>query len=160
MHQLLGQAHIVIAEKDNMRAHQWLADEADPFMNQGSPGLVFRMRLAGDNQLHRAIRVGQQTQQTGRIVQQQIGPFITGEAAGKTECQCLGVKHLPRSLDLFGQGTTSRQLPGQALAGVINQRRARSSAELPQPLIGHAAHILGQLGIAAQPAVFAANLGP
>ena len=58
LHQTLGQEHVVIAKENNMGAHLRPLDEIDPFMDQGLSRLVFRMRLASDDDLNRAIWIG------------------------------------------------------------------------------------------------------
>ena len=42
-----------------MGADLGLPDEMNPFLDQRLPRLVRRMRLAGDDELHRALRIGQ-----------------------------------------------------------------------------------------------------
>ena len=46
-----------------------LPDKMNPFLNQGLPRLVRRMRLSGDDELYGALRIGQQTKQPRRVVQ-------------------------------------------------------------------------------------------
>lgn len=46
-------------------------DESRPFPNQGLSLLVCRMRLAGDDELRRALRIGQDAQQPIRVMEQQ-----------------------------------------------------------------------------------------
>ena len=75
-----------------MGAGLGLADEIDPFLDQGLPRLVLRMRLAGDDELHRALRIGQQTKQPLRVVQQQVRSLVGREAARKAQRQCVGIK--------------------------------------------------------------------
>jgi len=47
-----------------MGTHLGLPDEMHPFPNQGLPRLVRRMRFAGDDELNRALWIGQQTKQS------------------------------------------------------------------------------------------------
>ena len=70
-----------------MRACLRLPDEANPFLDQRLPGFVRRMGLAGDDELHRALRIGQQAKQSLGIMQQQVRPLVGGEAPGKAERQ-------------------------------------------------------------------------
>ena len=53
-----------------MGARLGLPDEMHPFPDQGLPRLVRGMRLAGDDELHRALRMGQETKQSLRVMQQ------------------------------------------------------------------------------------------
>ena len=53
LHQLLGQAHVVVTKENHMGTDLWLADEVYPFMDQCLSRLVLRMGLAGDHELYR-----------------------------------------------------------------------------------------------------------
>ena len=55
LHQVLGQEHVVVAEEDDMRRDLGPPDEVGPSLDQGLPGLVGRVGLAGEDQLHRAL---------------------------------------------------------------------------------------------------------
>ena len=52
-----------------MGAGLGLPDEPRPFLNQGLPCLVSRMRFSGDDELHRTLGIAQQTKQTLWVVQ-------------------------------------------------------------------------------------------
>ena len=90
--QVLGQQHVVVAEKDRVRARLRLPDEMHPFPDEGLSSLVRRMRLARDDELYRALRIGQETKQSLRIVQQQVRSLVGREAACKAQCQRVGIK--------------------------------------------------------------------
>ena len=59
LHQTLGQMHVVVTEEDHVGADFGPPDEMHPFLDQGLSRLVRRMRLARDDELHRALRIGQ-----------------------------------------------------------------------------------------------------
>jgi len=67
-------------------------NEMGPFLNQGPPGLVRWMGFASQDELHRALRMGQQTKQSLWIVQQEVRPFIGREAPRKAKRQHMGIK--------------------------------------------------------------------
>ena len=50
------------------------------------------MRLAGDNELYRALWIGQQAQQPLPVVQQQVRSLIGCEAAREAQCQSIGIE--------------------------------------------------------------------
>ena len=131
-----------------------------PFLDQGLPRLVRRMGLAGDDELHRALRIGQKTQQALRIVQQQVRSLVGREAARKTQCQRVGIEQMLRPVNRLGRRAGGGQLPGQSFASVFNKRRAGGSAKLPEPGVGDAANVLLQGFRRPQPAVLAAGLRP
>ncbi len=69
--------------------------------------LVGRVRLAGEDELHRAFRVRQDARQTVGVAEDQGGPLVGGEAPGEADREWLwlqersGRHHLPR-VDLAG----------------------------------------------------------
>ena len=98
-------------------------DEPHPFLDQGLPGLVGRMRLAGDDKLHRPLRVGQQPEQArpGRA------------AAGLAACRWRSAGRTPASAPsgsnrCSGSSTVSGAAPEAAscrarrCASVLDQR--------------------------------------
>ena len=80
------------------------------------------MRLAGDDELHRALRIGQEAQQRAGIVQQQVRSLVGREAARKTQRQRVGIEEMLRALNLLGRRAGDGQLPG-----IIARGRIRSS---------------------------------
>ena len=70
------------------------ANEVYPFLDQGLPRLVRRMGLAGNDELHRTLRIGQQAKQSLRVVQQQVRSLVGGEAPRKAQRQCVGIKQM------------------------------------------------------------------
>ena len=45
-----------------------LSDEAHPRLDHGLPFLIVRMRLAGENELHRTVGIGEQAREPLRVV--------------------------------------------------------------------------------------------
>ena len=86
-----------------MGAHLGPPDELGPFLNQGLSRLVRRMGLAGKDELHRALGIGQQAKQSLRVVQQQVRPLVGREAARKAERQCVGIEQMLRSVNRLGR---------------------------------------------------------
>ena len=86
-----------------MGAHLGPPDEMHPFLNQGLPCLVRRMGLAGHDELHRALRIGQQAQQSLRVVQQQVRSFVGGKTACKAQRQRVGIKQMLRTVNRLGR---------------------------------------------------------
>ena len=72
-------------------------EEMNPFPDHVLAGLIRRMRLAGEHELNRMLRIGENPRQPFRIVQQQVGPFVGGEPARKAERQRVGIE------DRFGR---------------------------------------------------------
>ena len=118
------------------------------------------MGLAGNDELHRALGIGQQAQQPLGIVQQQVRSLVGREAAGKAQRQCVGIKQMLRSVNRLGRRAGGGKLPGQAFANVFNERLAGGGAKLPEPGIGDAANVLLQGFRRPQPAVLSTGLRP
>ena len=135
-------------------------DEMHPFLNQGLPRLVRRMRLAGDDELHRTLRIGQQTKQPLRVVQQQVRSLVGREAARKAQRQGVGIEEMLRTFDRLGRRARSGQLPGQSFASVLNKRLAGGGAKLPELGVGDAANVLLQVFRRPQPAVLSTGFRP
>ena len=68
------------------------AGELHPLLNQGLSRIVLRVGLARDDELHRALRIGQQTKQSRWVVQQQVRPLVGREAPRKAQRQRVGIK--------------------------------------------------------------------
>jgi len=64
LHKKLGQEHVVVTEEEHMGPRLGPSYEMGPFSNQGLPGLVRRMGFARKDELHRAIAIGQQAEQS------------------------------------------------------------------------------------------------
>ena len=60
-------------------------DETRPFLDQGLPRLVRRVRFAGDDELYRALRITQEPKQARRVVQQQVRSLVGRKAACKAQ---------------------------------------------------------------------------
>ena len=50
--------HVIVTEEDHLGAGLGPPDEMHPFLNQGLSRLVYRMGLARQDELHRALRMG------------------------------------------------------------------------------------------------------
>ena len=109
--QMRGEQHVVVAEEQHVAAGLRALAEAHPLLHQSLPGVVLGVRLAGDDELHRALGVGQDAQQPLGVVQQETRALIGGEAAREAQGQRLGVEHLLRLLDLRHRRGGDGELP-------------------------------------------------
>ena len=64
---------------------------------------VGRVRLAGEEDLHRALGVGEQLAQAVQVAEQQVGPLVGREAAGEADGQRVGVEELVDLAQLAGR---------------------------------------------------------
>ena len=77
--------HVVVTQKDDVILDVRPANEVAPALDQLFSGFVLWMRLAGQDQLHGALPIGQDADEPVGIAQQQIRPLVGREAAGKAE---------------------------------------------------------------------------
>ena len=61
-------------------------------------GLVGRMGLAGEDELHRPLRIVDQRGQPLDVAQDQVGPLVGGEPAGEADRQRVRVEHVAEPL--------------------------------------------------------------
>ena len=118
------------------------------------------MRLAGDDELHRALRIGQQAQQPLRIVQQQVRPLVGREAARKTQRQRVGIEQMLRRCPPPRATRPRRPVAGTTARGRSRPAPCGGGAQLPELRVGDAANVLLQSFRRPQPAVLAAGLRP
>ena len=143
-----------------MRAGVGPANELDPLLDQGLSRLVGRMGLAGDDELHGPLRIGQQAQQPGGVVQEQVGPLVGREAPREAQCQGVGIEEMLRPLNRLGRRAGGSQLPGQPLAGVFDKTLGWRRSKFPKAGVGDAADVVLQVFHRPQPAVFSAGFRP
>ena len=160
LHQALGQQHVVIAEEYGVCADIGSTDELHPFPDQRLTGLIRRVGFARHDELDRAGRIGQQTEQPIAVVQEQVGSFVGGEAARKTQCQRPGIEKMRRRGDLRGRRAGCGQLSTQLRPRVLDQRGARRGAEMPQAGVGDPSDTLFQCVRFPEPSVLPAGLRP
>lgn len=91
LHQVFGQKHLVIGEENHRRTSLAVSDKLRPFPNQDLPGKICRMRFTCDDELHRPFGIGEEAEQSRRIVQQQIGSLVGGEASRETKGKDAGI---------------------------------------------------------------------
>src|ERR1039457_2620845 len=128
---VLAQEHVVVSEEDGMGTRPCLADEMRPLADESLPGLVRRMRLAGDDELYRALGIAQKAKETWRVMEQQVRSLVGGEAARKAERECVGIEEMPGGFDILGRRASGGEVQGQTLASILYQRLAGGRAKLP-----------------------------
>src|ERR1035441_914537 len=114
-----------------MRPPPNFPDETRPLPNQGLPRLVRRMRLAGEDQLYRALGTVQKAKQARRVMQQQVRSLVGREAARKSQRECVGIEEMPGGFHLRRRRASGGQVPRQSAASVLYQRLAGGGPEFP-----------------------------
>ena len=111
-----GDRDVVVGEEHEPAAHVGLAGELLDALDQLLAGRVGWMGLAGEHELHGAVRVMEQAQQPLGVRQQQRRPLVRGEPAGEADREATRVEDLG-----------AEALPGQAdeLVAAVVERRPR-----------------------------------
>ena len=99
--------------------------------------VVLRMRLAGEDDLHRPILVVDDRRQPIEIAEDQRAALVGGEAAGEADRQRFGIEHLVGAGDLRRRGAAALQLLLQAPPGEGDQPFAAAFVRPPQFGVGN-----------------------
>ncbi len=113
---------VVLQQHDlagELRLARVLVDLADQFLR----GRIVGMRLAGEDDLHRARWVAQDARKAVGIAEEQRRALIRREAAREAEGQRVGVERLCGGGDRRGTLAVTRTLPRKAIAGVFDEIR-------------------------------------
>ena len=160
LHEVLGEEHVVVGEENHRRIRLMAADEVHPFLDQRLAGAVGGVRLAGEDELGGVLRMAQQPDQTRGIVEQKVRAFVGREAAREAEGQHAGTQSGLGAGDGGRCGAGDGHLAADAVTGVVDQGSAARVAQRPKRFVGHPAEVGLERGREAQPAAFAAGVGP
>ena len=95
------------------------------------------MGLSGEDELHRAVRVGEDFSDQRHIPHDQVGPLVGGETPGESDRERLGVEGLAQLFDHgVGQAAPLR-LRRQPRAGIDDQPVLQRLVRFPQFARGH-----------------------
>ena len=86
-----------------IRSPEGLRIDVRYFVRVTLPGLVSGMGFPGHNELHRALRIGQEAKQSLRVLQQQVWSFVGCETARKAQRQSIEVKQMLRTGNCLGR---------------------------------------------------------
>ena len=92
LHQHSGNVDVVIFHEDDAPPHGTIAGEIENRADQLLAFVVGWVGLAGEDELHRMLRVLDQRRDPPNVAQDQRSALVGGEAAGKTDSQGLGVE--------------------------------------------------------------------
>ena len=81
LHETAGNVTIVIFDEDETVLETGLAAEFVNLLDERFAGFVAWMRLTGENKLHRARRVVEQSMQSFLVAEQKRAAFVGGKAA-------------------------------------------------------------------------------
>tara|TARA_B110000196_G_scaffold163032_1_gene140062 strand:- start:272 stop:559 length:288 start_codon:yes stop_codon:yes gene_type:complete len=92
LHQVAGEVHVVVLQKEDATVEGLFAGEVDDLANKVLARVVLGMGLAGEEDLQWSVAIGEKGFEALDIAEEQIAAFIGGEAPGKADGQRLGVE--------------------------------------------------------------------
>jgi hypothetical protein len=126
------------------RALGHLGDLADDLL----AGLVGRVRLAGEQEEHRPAGLRDDLGQPFRVLEEQRGALVGGEAAGETDGQdvrVFGIGELEQAVEVGRRALVAQVLFADAVADQLQQLRLQLLADAPEGLVGNAVAMPSQL---------------
>src|SRR5581483_8764850 len=85
LHEHAADAHVVVLEEEHTAAERRLLAELEDVLDELLPRAVRRVRLAGEQDLHRPLLVEEQVAQLVRVGEDEAGPLVGGEAAREAD---------------------------------------------------------------------------
>ncbi len=96
------------------------------------PGSVGGVGLAREDELHRAVRVGDEAGDALGVAEEQGRALVGRHAPGEADGQHLRVEDVIQLREHAGRFAQTGQLPAQADGGVFPQRRLLQQVRIPQ----------------------------
>ena len=136
-HERARDAHVVVLEEDDAPAQPRVAARVDDRANQLLAAVVLRVRLAGEDELHRAApgRRGASCTRS-RSREEQRRALVGGEAAREADRQRVRVEHLVGQLELLARRAAPLGRRAQPAARVLHEAVAPVLVDLPQLGVG------------------------
>ena len=104
LHKVLSNVDVIIFHKDQSVLHIVTAGYVENLLDQLLASLVRRMGLPGEDELNRALGVGENLHESLGILENQVGPLVRGETTGKADGQVPGIEEVPDPADLRKSG--------------------------------------------------------
>src|SRR5436190_3535200 len=105
------------------------------------------MRLAGEENLHRSIRGGDDAAQALEVAEEEVGPLVRGEAAGEAERERVRVEEGLDAPEVVGRAAMARELAAHTLADVGDEPRLLRAVRLPDLIVGDREDVVGEARI-------------
>ena len=138
--------HVVVGEHDHAVTDVVAGGERAELLDQVLAFAVMRVRLAGDQQLHRALGAREDARQPLALVQQEGQPLVGRDPAREPDREGLRVERrgLPREVARVVAALVG--LPCQAAANLVDESRSRACARREQFLVGDGRKALPAVG--------------
>jgi hypothetical protein len=143
----MGQVHVVVLEERHPALEFRVAGELVDALEDFLAGVVGRVRLAGEDDLHRAPRIHQQPPEPLEVAEDQVSPLVGREPAGEADGERRRVQqgaradHLSRLLHLGGKPAAGL-LPDE-----VRQDLLEPDVGLPQALVVQRQHLVPESGL-------------
>ena len=124
LHEEARDAHVVVLEDEDPAAQLRRARALEDLLDDPLAGAVGRVGLAGEDDLDRAIGIGQHRGQPVDVAEQEPGPLVGREPAREADRQDVGIEG---ALEL-GQDRRRLAVPGELAAQPADRRSARARA--------------------------------
>src|SRR6266576_1262526 len=131
----LREMHFVILEERNSSLETGILRGRENPLQHALPRIVRGMRLAGEDDLDRAARVGQQSPQPLGVAEQQVGSLVGCKAPGESEGQHVGREERPGCRKLRRFFPVIPPTVTRFLADVMQQQVPQTLVRSPQPVI-------------------------
>ncbi len=142
LNHLAGQVHVVVLQEEylahELRHGRYLHNALDEILT----GLVVRVSLAGEDELHGALFVVHDLRQTVEVREEQVGALVGGEAAGEADGEDVGLDAVDDLNHLAGRIQTHLVGIAVALADVVDQLVFEHHALMPELLVRNLVDLL------------------
>src|SRR4051794_31349604 len=105
------------------------------------------MRLAGEDELDRALAVIENSAQTLEVAEEQRSAFVSGEAAREPNGEDLRIAQARDVPDRLGTFAKTRAVSAQAVADEVEQPVLEREVSGPDGFIGNIHHLAPEVGI-------------
>ena len=150
--------HVVVLEERDPPLELGVAGELVDALEHFLARVVGRVRLAGEDDLHRAPRVHQQAPQPLEVAEDQVGALVGGEAAGEPDGERVGIEqrpgadHLRRFLEARGEA------PARLLADPGGEHLLEAQVRRPELAVVEGEHLVPEAGLVEPVAPVAAEV--
>ena len=126
---------VVVFDEDDAILELRHAGELIHLLDELFAGLILRMRLAGEDELHRALRVFEQLLQTLRIGEEQGRTLVSRETPREADRQNFGIEQPRNVANVFGTLAEAGALPPHTIADKVDQPRLEPLMGAPDFLV-------------------------
>ena len=139
--------HVIVFDEDDLAAELGAAGKLGDALQDLLARLVLGMCFAGEDELHRMLRVVDKLRNLFDVTEDQVGPLVSRKAPSKTDGQRVQAQRTLPALDHFGRLAAPFGLAGRPAADEAQQPRFEDLMRLPKFAIIDAVGLLPDLGL-------------